>query len=108
LITQQLDPKVRYGRNTTKTNAGCISLGMDQGFHNWLVYGGVLDRYMNVKIYQQGEGPVNTVGSFFGERAILKFDLKTWKVLKGESPNKFFYNYNGQLSPVIHQMDRFL
>jgi len=27
LITQQLDPRVRYGRNTTKTNQGCISLG---------------------------------------------------------------------------------
>lgn len=40
LITQQLDPRVRYGRNTTMTNRHCISLGMDQGFHNWLVYSG--------------------------------------------------------------------
>jgi len=104
LITQQLDPRVRYGRNTTKTNQGCISLGnviititavpskslqsyhykgMDQGFHNWLVYSGQLDKYMDIKVYQQGEGPVNTVGAFFGERALLKFDLKTWKVLQG-------------------------
>ena len=40
LTTQQLDPRVRYGRNTTKSNGACISTGMDQGFHNWLIYSG--------------------------------------------------------------------
>jgi len=50
LITQQLDPRVRYGRNTTMTNKNCISLGMDQGFHNWLVYSGQLDKYMDIKV----------------------------------------------------------
>ena len=109
LITQQLDPRVRYGRNTTETNKQCISLGMDQGFHNWLVYSGQLDKYMDLKIYQQGEGPVNTVGAFFpGERALLKFNLKTWNVLRGEPPSMTFHNWNGDLSPVIHQADRFL
>jgi hypothetical protein len=103
-----LDPRVRYGRNTTKTNQNCISLGMDQGFHNWLVYSGQLDKYMDIKVYQQGEGPVNTVGAFFGERALLKFDLETWKVLQGEGKNKWFHNWNGDKSPVIHQYDRFL
>lgn len=53
LLLQQLDPRVRYGRNTTVTNnKGCISLGMDQGIHNWLVYSGALDRYVDLKIYQ--------------------------------------------------------
>jgi len=109
LMTQQLDPRVRFGRNTTMTNKMCISLGMDQGFHNWLVYSGQLDKYLDVKIFQQGEGPVNTVGAFFpGERALLKMDLKTWKVLRGEKPEKTFHNWNGDLSPVVHQADRFL
>jgi len=109
LISQQLDPRVRYGRNTTETNKPCVSLGMDQGFHNWLVYSGQLDKYMDLKIYQQGEGPVNTVGAFFpGERALLKFNLKTWNVLRGEAPNLAFHNWNGDISPVIHQADRFL
>lgn len=109
LITQQLDPRVRYGRNTTESNKQCISLGMDQGFHNWLVYSGQLDKYMDLKVYQQGEGPVNTVGAFFpGERALLKFNLKTWNVLRGEAPSMTFHNWNGDLSPVIHQADRFL
>jgi hypothetical protein len=108
LITQQLDPKVRYGKDSTKTNKGCISTGMDQGFHNWLVYSGILDRYMDVKIFQQGEGPVNTLGAFFpGELAILKFDLKTWKVLRGEGKSKYISNWNGKPSPVVHQFDRF-
>ena len=109
LMTQQLDPRVRYGRETTQTNKQCISLGMDQGFHNWLVYSGQLDKYMDVKIFSQGEGPVNTVGAFFpGPRALLKFDLKTWNILKGEGKNKAFHNWNGDRSPVVHQADRFL
>lgn len=109
LVTQQLDPRVRYGRNSTESNKACISLGMDQGFHNWLVYSGQLDKYMDVKVFQQGEGPVNTVGAFFpGERALLKFNLKTWKVLQGEPPLMTVHNWNGDPSPVIHQADRFL
>jgi hypothetical protein len=109
LITQQLDPKVRYGKDSTKTNKGCISAGMDQGFHNWLVYSGILDRYMDVKIFQQGEGPVNTVGGFFpGDFALLKFNLTTWKVLRGEGEKKYFANWNGKPSPVVHQYDRFI
>lgn len=108
LITQQLDPRVRYGRNTTKTNKHCISLGMDQGFHNWLVYSGQLDKYMDLKIYQQGEGPVNTVGAFFGDRAAVKMPLEKWTVLRGTAPNKMIHNWNGDASPVVHQADRFL
>jgi hypothetical protein len=108
MISQQLDPKIRYGKDTTKTNKGCISTGMDQGFHNWLVYSGILDRYMDVKIFQQGQGPVNTLGAFYpGEMATLKFDLKTWKVLRGEGKNKYISNWDGKPSPVVHQFDRF-
>jgi hypothetical protein len=82
---------------------------MDQGFHNWLVYSGQLDKYIDIKVYQQGEGPVNTVGAFFpGERALLKFNLTEWKILRGQVPDRYFYNWNGDKSPVIHQADRFL
>ena len=108
LLSQQLDPKIRYGKESTKTNQGCISTGMDQGFHNHLIYSGTLDRYMDVKMFSQGEGPVNTVGALFqGELALLKFNLSQWKVLKGEGSEKYFSNWNGELSPVVHQYDRF-
>ena len=63
---------------------------MDQGFHNWLVYGGELEKYMTLKVYQQGEGPVNTVGSFGGARAVIKFSLEKWGILKGTAPNRSF------------------
>ena len=80
-----------------------------QGFHNWLIYSGVLDKYMNVKIFQQGEGPVNTVGAFKnGPNALLKFTLEEWGILKGQAPEAFVANWNGDKSPVVHQLDRFL
>jgi hypothetical protein len=108
LLVLQMDPKVRYGKKTNKDNKGCISLGMDQGFHNWLLYSGALERYMDVKYFKQGEGPVNTVGAFFpGALALLKFNLTEWKVLKGKRSEQYFYNWNGDKSPVVHQYDRF-
>lgn len=129
-MVRQLDPAVRYERfsqlnssdssfsvtspaSSSSTppptnNKGCISLGMDQGFHNWLLYSGQLDRYLDIRIFPQGEGPVNTVGAFFGERAVVKLPLTVWGVLKGEPPHQAFYNWNGEKSPVIHQADRFL
>lgn len=106
-MTQHLDPRVRFGRNTTRVNGGCISLGMDQGFHNWLVYSGQLAKYVDLKIYQQGEGPVNTVGGFFGERIPIKFSLEKWQVLRGEKGKQVIYNWNNDPSPAIHQGDRF-
>jgi hypothetical protein len=108
-MTQQLNPKVRYGKDTTESNDKCISLGMDQGFHNWLIYGGVLEKSMNLRIFPQGEGPVNTVGSFFqGRMAIIKANLTEWQVLRGEGKTRWFSNWDSQPSPVILQMDRFL
>ena len=86
----------------------CYFEGMDQGLHNWLVYSGLLDMYMNVKIYQQGEGPVNTLGAFMGKNVPLKRSLKDWGVLKGDPPNQHIHNWNGEKSPVVHQADRFL
>lgn len=108
LLTQQLNPVARYGHGTKRTNDGCITGGMDQGLHNWLLYSGLLARYVDVKIYQQGEGPVNTVGGFFGTRIPLKIPLVEWGVLRGQSPHQMIHNWNGDPSPVIHQADRFL
>ena len=116
MMIKQLQPEVRYEFHIAAhpdfkpppDNKKCTSLGMDQGFHNWLLYSGQLDKYLDVKIYQQGEGPVNTVGAFGGGRAIIKWSLEKWGVLKGVSPNKYFANWNGDKSPVVHQLDRYL
>jgi hypothetical protein len=108
LVLQQLRPEVRWGKDTKQSNRRCISTGMDQGFHNWLVFSGSLERFMDVKVYQQGEGPVNTVGSFFpGKRTIHNFTLEQWRVVRGSGNQKAFYNWNNEISPVVHQLDRF-
>ena len=62
---------------------------------------------MDVKLFSQGEGPVNTIGAFFqGEMALLKFNLTQWKILRGEGEEKTVHNWNGEVSPVVHQYDR--
>lgn len=107
-MVQQLNPEVRYGKGTSKTNAGCISAGMDQGFHNWLLYSGQLAKYVDLKLFQQGEGPVNTVGAFFGEHILVKFPLTEWGVMTGASGSQIIQNWNGDPSPAVHQADRYL
>ena len=109
MMNQQLDPSVRWGEGTTtKSNDQCISTGMDQGFHNWLVYSGLLSKFMDITVFKQGQGAVNTLGSLFsGENALLKFNLKQWNILRGEGNDKYISNWNGDKSPVVHQYDRF-
>lgn len=112
MMLDQIEPdtRARYGVNHKVPNSNeCISLGMDQGFHNWLLFSGKLQRSMRVKVFYQGEGPVSTLGSYYpGHQALLKFKLdEQWGILKGEKPNRYFANWNGDESPVIHQMDRF-
>lgn len=110
VMSQQLNPLVRYGLNSTLDNKECFSIGMDQGFHNYLLYSGQLDAYMDIKWYAQGEGPVNTIGAL--KNAIMMYNLDMWKagVLRGTGlgiGNITIHNYNGDLSPAIHQYDRF-
>ena len=87
-----------------------FSIGMDQGFHNYLLYSGQLDAYMDIKWYAQGEGPVNTIGAL--KNAIKMYQLNLWNagVLRGTGlgiGNITIHNYNGDLSPTIHQYDRY-
>jgi hypothetical protein len=66
-----------------------------------------LTHSLTAQIYQQGEGPVNTVGAFTGKMATLKRPLREWGVLQGEAPNAVVLNWNKEPSPVVHQLDRF-
>ena len=115
IMISQLNPKIRLGKNNKSnskslmTNKNCISLGMDQGFHNWLIYGGILNKFMNIKKFQQGEGPVSTIGAFYqGKNALLKYNLSEWKILRGKNDQKYISNWDNLPSPVVHQADRFL
>ncbi len=110
----QLIPEVRYPGielSDSMRGPGCYNaLGVDQGFHNWLLYSGQLAKYLDVRIFQQGEGPVNTLGGLFGKynKEMLGLSLTEMKILRGATPNKIIYNWNGDVSPIVHQYDRFM
>lgn len=89
-------------------NKKCWGLGVDQTFHNYLLYTGTFHQLMRVKVFPQGEGPVNTLGGFFGDSKILRASLAEWKILRGEEAYKYVYNWNGEISSVVHQLDRYL
>jgi len=61
-----------------------------------------------MKLFPHGEGPVNIVGGFFGKNKLLHGTLSEWRVLRGEGKFKYVHNWNGEISPVVHQLDRFL
>ncbi len=62
-----------------------------------------------ISVFEQGEGPVNTLGGFFGDSKILKLNLIEVGVFKKASDGRKItvMNWNGQPSPVVHQHDRF-
>jgi len=62
---------------------------------------------VKVKVFPQGEGPVNNLGAFHGDKK-LKASLSDLRILRGEGKYKYIYNWNGELSPVIHQLDEFM
>ena len=83
LITQNLDPNFRMQsverffkrrnehspivesvRGEFHSNSACISKGMDQGIHNWLLYSGDLKYFFGKAptIFKQGEGYVSSLG----------------------------------------------
>lgn len=61
-----------------------------------------------MKVFAQGEGPVNTVGGFYGDSKILRATLSEWRIVRGDEKFKYVYNWNGEISSVVHQLDRFL
>eukprot|EP01038_Epipyxis_sp_PR26KG_P006405 gene6405-8816_t len=110
LMTNQLNPKVRI-QSVGKEEKGqnkCESIGIDQGFHNWLLYSGALSNYMDVKFYYQGVGAVNVLGGYYGDAKLLNFKLSDWKIVKGVAPNVYVVNWDNSTSPMIHQLDRFI
>lgn len=109
LITTQMNPEMRGMYNETlPDDRNCLRFGVDQGFHNVLLYNNVFSKFLDVKLFPQGEGPANIVGGFFGEKKLLRAYLSEWKILRGEAPYKYVYNWNGEISPIVHQLDRFL
>jgi len=81
----------------------------DQGYHNFLYDTGAFAKLPGVRVAhsEQGHGLVNTIGAMNGFRVPKekKGPLDTfWKIKDAEG---YIHDYDGGLSPVVHQWDRF-
>mmetsp|Transcript_14232 Transcript_14232/g.28397 ORF Transcript_14232/g.28397 Transcript_14232/m.28397 type:complete len:370 (-) Transcript_14232:369-1478(-) len=77
----------------------CKAKGCDQGFHNYLFRKQILDEAKGISkiiLHEQGKGAINNLA------AMRTKTLKEWGILKDGK----VYNWDGTLSPVVHQYDR--
>ena len=75
--------------------------GADQGFHNYLYYSGKLansETISRLVVWEQGKGIINNLG------ALRTKAFSEWGFYNEE--NSKVYNWDGELSPVVHQYDR--
>ena len=88
-------------------------MGLFLGIHNFLLYSGILHRIFanRVEIFEQGQGPVNTLGGFFGDRKLVKINMTEAGIFAERTRRKIktitVFNWNRIPSPVVHQYDRF-
>lgn len=89
----------------------CSSSGIDTAFANYLGYTSKLRLALRIKIYPQGEGPVNSLGGMrIPKRNKNKMGvfgpLKSfWHLLDDEN---WVLNWSGERSPVVHQINHFI
>lgn len=114
LMIDQIKPSTREQAPVINGLDQCIIHGVDQGFHNYLLYSGQLSQLLKVKVFQQGEGPVNTLGAFFSPKhrhpygmSMGKEEVRQYGWFRGEKGNYTIHNWSGDLSPGIHQLDRY-
>jgi len=86
---------------------GTVVMGSDQGFHNRLYYSNKLasaDRIHAIVVFDQGTGIVNNLA------ALRSQPLEEWGngrlVEKTDSGGFVVKNWDGSVSPVVHQFDR--
>ena len=75
--------------------------GSDQGFHNYLYYSHKLanvDAILGLTVWVQGYGRVNNLG------ALRTKPFAEWGIYN--TTTHHVYNWDGSLSPVVHQWDR--
>jgi hypothetical protein len=85
----------------------CFSGGIDHGFINWLVYGKKLRQMLRIRIFAHGEGAMNSLGGLSPDTvaANITGPLQSfWKLLTNVGN---VVNWNGDISPVVHQLDHF-
>jgi hypothetical protein len=82
--------------------AGCRAYGIDQGYHNYLFYNNRFGSPEQIKVWKQGEGPINTVG-YVCQREGPQHSLTDRLI---QNKDHFVMNDNGKKSATIHQWNR--
>merc|ERR1711862_849471 len=83
-----------------------VIFGADQGFHNYLYYSNKLSNakaISKILVQDQGLGLVNNMG------ALRDKGLSEWgngRIVKKTDSEITVYNWDGTVSPVVHQYDR--
>ena len=83
-----------------------VIFGADQGFHNYLYYSNKLsnaEAISNILVQDQGFGIVNNMGALRDKK------LSEWgngKIVETTKLAVTIYNWDGTVSPVVHQYDR--
>jgi hypothetical protein len=83
-----------------------VIFGADQGFHNYLYYSNKLsnaEAISNILVQDQGLGIVNNMGALRDKK------LSEWgngKIVETTELAVTIYNWDGTVSPVVHQYDR--
>jgi hypothetical protein len=75
--------------------------GADQGFHNYLYYSGKLTNSATISklvVWEQGKGIINNLGALRTKKFV------EWGIYDEDSV--VVYNWDGTVSPVVHQYDR--
>ena len=86
----------------------CTTGGIDHAFVNWLVYGEKALSIFKTKVFPMGEGAVNSLGGLNPNTVIANITGPLhdfWHVLDDQG---WVRNWNGDKSPVIHQVEHFL
>jgi hypothetical protein len=95
---------------------GTVLAGADQGFHNYLYYSHKFqftDTINSIVVFDQGQGIVNNMGALrtkpldqWGNGQILRTITDPKETNSRKKDSYQVLNWDGTLSPVVHQFDR--
>ena len=91
-------------------HTGVVLAGADQGFHNYLHYAHKFkytETIHSIVVFDQGQGIVNNLGAMRTKPLEEWGNGKLLQTVKVDGKEKFVVlNWDGTVSPVVHQYDR--
>ena len=86
-----------------------VIFGADQGFHNYLYYSNKLVNTKAIKqilVQDQGFGIINNMGALRDKELSLWGNGKIVQQEQSSSSKNIILNWDGTISPIVHQYDR--